>query len=383
MTTPLPSEMLPAGHVVGRVARATGDTTADTDSDPEMTPIVGEGLVVFVNSRVSQVVTSTSPDMLVLHDPVLADLDADGVLSVAGVQGVELWPGTWKVTPGNRSVFDFPDFTVTVTSAHTADDPLQLWGVAPPDPAPGVPVYTLTVPTGQQPGQTLGWDGSQLAWVTPTITPTATTLAAGSDATATMSGSWPNLTLGLGIPAGQPSTYQIVGAGRPDIPASMTTAVQAQVAAAPVGSTFSSTDGASVGAWQWQKLPTGWRVVVLDTAMRWGSAANGWTASSIGLRRCGNVVEFQFKGLNPSAATSDVFYSLPAGFRPAFTYIGWSVIRPSWSSYGAVNMAFISTGPTMRMLGSGIVGSSSVISPDMSNQASWVTSDACPTVLPS
>lgn len=139
MTTPLPSEMTPAGHVVGRVARATGDTTADTDSDPEMTPVVGEGLVVFVNSRVSQVVTSTSPDMLVLHDPVLADLDADGVLSVAGVQGVELWPGDWTVSPGNRTVFDFPDFTITVTTAHTAVAPLQLWSVAPPDPAPGVP----------------------------------------------------------------------------------------------------------------------------------------------------------------------------------------------------------------------------------------------------
>jgi len=180
-----------------------------------------------------------------------------------------------------------------------------------------VTVTTLVVPQGQQPGQTLGWDGTQLAWVTPTITPTATTLAAGSDATATMSGSWPNLTLGLGIPAGQPSTYQIVGASRPDVPASMTTAVQAQVSAAPVGSTFSSTDGASVGAWQWQKLPTGWKVTFGDTGWREiGPLLTASIVTSVGsfrICRTTDALRIQSKGLVTASGVG--FYALPTGFR--------------------------------------------------------------------
>ena len=186
-------------------------------------------------------------------------------------------------------------------------------------------------------------------------------------------------------PQGSPGAGFIIGAGRPDVAASMTTAVQAQVSAAPVGSIFSSTDGASVGAWQWQKQSSGWKVIALDTGVCYirGNVANGWAAASIGLRRNGNVVEFQFKGLNPAAATSDVFYNLPYGFRSAFTYIGWPVIRPGNGLYGPANITFLATDKTMRMLGPGVVGSSTVISPDMGNQASWITNDACPTILPS
>lgn len=368
MTTPLPSEMTPAGHVVGRVARATGDTTADTDSDPEMTPVVGEGLVVFVNSRVSQVVTSTSPDMLVLHDPVLADLDAGGVLSVAGVQGVELWPGTWRVTPGNKDIFDFPAFTIAVTAAHTAANPLQLWGVAPVDPPPGATVYTLVVPSGQLPGQTLAWDGSQLAWVTPKITPSVTTLAAGSDATATMSGSWPNLTLGLGIPAGQPSTYQIVGAGRPDVTESMIKTVQAQVAAAPVGSIFSSTDGASVGAWQWQKLPAGWTVGFGDTGFRdiTGLLSTGWTASTLKISRVGFMVTLITVGLTTGPAATSTIISNP--FTNLISPHSVPIVGPTPSGIGSIVLN-----------GSGLTGSVSTTS--FSGTGTWRTWGNWPATL--
>ncbi|WP_126412771.1 hypothetical protein [Acidipropionibacterium jensenii] len=337
-----------------------------------MTPVVGEGLVVFVNSRVSQVVTSTSPDMLVLHDPVLANLDADGVLSVAGVQGVELWPGDWTVSPGNRTIFDFPDFTVTVTTAHTAAAPLQLWGVAPPDPAPGVPVYTLVVPTGQQPGQTLGWDGSQLAWVTPKITPTVTTLAAGSDATATMTGSWPNLTLGLGIP-GKPSTYQIVGAGRPDIPASMTKTVQAQVAAAPIGATFTSTDGASVGAWQWQNLPAGWQIVALDTGWRaltpTGSNVSAFT--TLAIRRVNQLVRLRVAGLVLTG--TGIFAPAVTGFSPG-AYVRFPLLTSGSTTSWTGTLVVTPTG--------GLQSTAAFSTTGDALEMNWATTDAAPTTLP-
>jgi hypothetical protein len=384
---PLPSDFLPFGHVVGRVIRAVGDTDADPDSDPEAIPVTGAGLVRFTPLDATRVVISTSPDTWVAQETIVADLDSDGMLSVSGSPGVALWPGAWKVSPGSASAFSFPAFTIEVTAAHTADSPLDLWTAAPYSPPSGTTVTTLVVPSGQQPGQTLGWDGTQLAWVTPTITPTATTLATESNATATMSGSWPNLTLALGLPRGadgQPSTYQIVGTGRPDVAASMTADVQAQVAAAPIGATFTSTDGASVGAWQWMRQPTGWTVSFGDTKPVYesGSAINGWTADSLGLRRCGNTVEFEFKALDPSAATSDGFYELPDGFKPVFSYIGWSLIRPSRDLYGTANIAFVIANRLVRMLGPGIVGSTSVISHDMNNQAEWTTTDPWPTTLP-
>lgn len=316
---PLPSDFLPFGRVVGRAISAVGDTDADPDSDPEAIPVTGTGLVRFTPLELTRVVTSTVPSTWVQQKTIAADLDSDGFLSLSGARGLLLWPGAWKVSAGSASEFPFPAFTIEVTAAHTADNPLDLWTAAPYSPPSGTTVTTLVVPAGQQPGQTLGWDGSQLAWVTPKITPTATTLAAGSNATATMSGSWPNLTLGLGIPAGQvgqPSTYQIVGAGRPDIPASMTTAVQAQVSAAPVGSTFSSTDGAFVGAWQWQKLPTGWRVTFGDTG--WCEIGPLLTASvtsvkSFRISRTTDSLGIQSKGLVTASGVG--FYAFPTGFR--------------------------------------------------------------------
>lgn len=316
MTETLPPEFMPFGHVVGRVIRAVGDTAADPDADPEAIPVTGKGLVRFTPLELTRVVADTVPSTWVQQETIAADLDSDGFLSLSGARGLLLWPGAWKVSAGSDSIFSFPAFTIQVTAAHTAASPLDLWTAAPYSPPSGATVTTLVVPTGQQPGQTLGWDGSQLAWVTPKITPSATTLAAGSNATATMSGSWPNLTLGLGIPAGQPSTYQIVGAGRPDIPASMTTAVQAQVAAAPIGATFSSTDGASVGAWTWQKLPSGWQVTFGDTGWRDIRAllGNGWTAQSLAIQRTTRTLTVAVGSLSAALATSATIISgLPTG----------------------------------------------------------------------
>ena len=62
------------------------------------------------------------------------------------------------------------------------------------------------------------------------------------------------------------SDFAIVGPGRPDVPASTGDLVTAST---PVGATYTSTDGAGVGAFVWRKRPDGsWAVVDGDTGKR-------------------------------------------------------------------------------------------------------------------
>lgn len=353
MTESLPSDFTPFGHVVGRVIRAVGDTPADPDADPEAIPVTGSGLIRFTPLDDHRVVTSTTPDTWVAQETIVADLDDDGLLSASGTPGVSLWPGVWKVSPGSASAFSFPTFTIQVTSAHTAAAPLELWSAAPWTPGAGQTVTTLVVPSGGVAGQILGWDGSALVWTdagtgggggsqgpqgvsvvsitdtdgdgiatvtlhdpktgtdstsslplprgtdgvspaTPAFTASATTLAAGSAATATVSGTYPNLTLALGIPRGADGTggggsaLQIVAAGRPDITSTMTTTVQAQVAAATVGTEFVSTDGPQ-GAWVWRRRTTGWVCIDGDTGVR-ALLRPGSSTDALMLRRIGATV---------------------------------------------------------------------------------------------
>lgn len=116
---------------------------------------------------------------------------------------------------------------------------------------------------------------------------------------------------------GTSSSQLIVGAGRPDIPESITTVLRDRVAAAPIGSTFSSTDGASVGAWQWQKLPSGWKVTFGDTGWREiGPLLTSSIVTSVAsfrICRTTDSLRIQSKGL--VTASGEGFYELPTGFR--------------------------------------------------------------------
>lgn len=109
----------------------------------------------------------------------------------------------------------------------------------------------------------------------------------------------------------------IIGAGRPDVAASMTTAVQAQVAAARVGATFTSTDGASMGAWAWQLRPTGWKVTNGETV--WfdltSLLANGWQATSVKIMRLTQSCVMELANPVGTSATASELLSKPlAGF---------------------------------------------------------------------
>lgn len=57
----------------------------------------------------------------------------------------------------------------------------------------------------------------------------------------------------------------IIGSGRPDIPSTLSDDNQPKVTNAVVGTVFTSTDGAGVGAWQWQLTSDGWRLNDGDT----------------------------------------------------------------------------------------------------------------------
>ena len=93
------------------------------------------------------------------------------------------------------------------------------------------------------------------AAATPVPTASATTLATGASATASVSGTYPAMNFAFGLPRGATgakgdpgavptaSDYLIVAAGRPDVPPSMVTLIATSVAAAPVGCEFRSTDG--------------------------------------------------------------------------------------------------------------------------------------------
>lgn len=149
----------------------------------------------------------------------------------------------------------------------------------------------------------------------------------------------------------------IVGAGRPDVAASMTTAVQAQVAAAPVGSTFSSTDGASVGAWAWQKLATGW--VVTNGRTDWfdltGLLANGWRATSVRIMRLTQSCVLELTDPVGTDATAPELLSKNLsgfGVSTAATAGGFPTVGPLLSNSdrtATVGMTFWSDGNTTQI----------------------------------
>lgn len=86
-------------------------------------------------------------------------------------------------------------------------------------------------------------------------------------------------------------TPTIQGVGRPDIPTTLSAENQAKASNAPIGALFTSTDGAGVGALQWQKTVNGWKLNDGDTGwidLQKTSTPNNSPVYQI--RRIGNVV---------------------------------------------------------------------------------------------
>ena len=192
----------------------------------------------------------------------------------------------------------------------------------------GVPGPDLRGPAGKD-GRA-GVDGSAGKDGAPGPAPSIKigTVTSGTTPSATITGTSPDLTLGLVLPKGDrgdkgetgppgvvssASSYVLVGPGRPDTPSTTGGVITGNE---PVGAEYRSTDGANVGAWTWRKRPggawavtdgdTGWRVVtsLLDTP------PSNTGVASIAVRRVGMSVTWQ--AVNFSSYSG--FIGEPAGF---------------------------------------------------------------------
>ena len=179
-------------------------------------------------------------------------------------------------------------------------------------------------------------------------------------------------------PPGQvltPESMLVVGPGRPDAPTT-TGMTSAALAALPVGCEYRSTNGASVGAWVWQKRPTGWVVTQGDT--RWVTLTpnEGVSLDYLRMRRDGNRVTFGFK-LADASAGGKFIYTLPVGFRVGES--GWYATTPMIPIYrGGTKTLIAGWRVTLHMVW---VGDGTPVGECMT-EWSWITDDAWPATLP-
>ena len=91
------------------------------------------------------------------------------------------------------------------------------------------------------------------------------------------------------------------------------------VVTAPPGTKYIDRAGTN-GAWEWIKKAgngkTGWECVSGDTGKRAVTASliNGWTATSVTLRRINGIIYLGVEALASTAATADAFILPPSGF---------------------------------------------------------------------
>lgn len=157
-------------------------------------------------------------------------------------------------------------------------------------------------------------------------------VSSGSTPSATITGTSPDLTLGLVLPKGDKgetgppgvvssaSSYILVGPGRPDAPSTTGGVI---TGSEPVGAEYRSTDGANVGAFVWMKRPGGaWAVTEGDTGWRALPYYSPMTGGNIQVRRIGNVVTFRAWGI---VTTGAGYFLSPDGSAPASQWpVGFS-----------------------------------------------------------
>ena len=264
--------------------------------------------------------------------------------------------------------------TPTITAGTVSTLPAGASATAELTPTAGGYTLTLGLPAGAP-----GAPGANA----PTPTLAVGTVSTGT-AAASITGTAPNYTLNLTLPAGSkgetgnPSAMALVGAGRPDTPATLSTANQTAVSAAQVGATFTSTNGAGTGAWAWVKTPTGWAVTYGDTGWRdvTPMLQSGWAgtfAKSVFLKRVGDACTLSYS-LAPSTNLSTMM-TVPAGFRSINVPFLGGVNSPLQRD-GALNGAIYFDSPeTIR-------GKSTSNLLHHRGGMNWVTTDPWPATLP-
>lgn len=185
----------------------------------------------------------------------------------------------------------------------------------------------------------LGFAGTEQEWLDSLVGDPGTSaeivgvsasqLPAGSSPTVSMGGTPEQRTLSFGIPAGAPGSkgdpgdvpgWIIRGAGRPDVPASLSTETAAAVASATSGAEFVSVDGAGVGAWVWRKHGTSW--VVTDGDTGWSDVTALATfgsgvvdAGRLLIRRWNGTVLVEADNLHVTENYNTQILALPPGYR--------------------------------------------------------------------
>lgn len=237
-----------------------------------------------------------------------------------------------------------------------------------------------------------------------------TTLPATATATAEITGEAPDYTLTLGIPQGAkgdstatpvvvPALSLLTGAGRPDTRATLSPENREAVAAAPVGASFTSTDGAGTGAWAWVKTPTGWQVTYGETRFS-VFHAQGTTGNNVGplskgwVARVGREVTAVVMLDKDSGSVWSVLTPVPPGFRPYQTQLrleqaaaGADVKNPTFASvdYVIINgngdRAELPDGNSIHVTQGGVIRGKSLPSSGWAS-LSWATADPWPAFLP-
>ena len=154
---------------------------------------------------------------------------------------------------------------------------------------------------------------------------------------------------GLKGDPGNLGTTLIYGAGRPDIPATMTPETATTVSSATSGAQFFSSDGAGVGAWTWQKQGTKWIVTVGDTDWVTLTDPDVWASGGMMFRRVdsnlywkvgtGQYGIFRWSDAFANAASKNI---IPAPFRPQGTS-AYITLRTDSPSKGVVGTFEIQT----------------------------------------
>ena len=158
------------------------------------------------------------------------------------------------------------------------------------------------------------------------------TVASGTTPSATITGTSPDLTLGLVLPKGDrgdrgetgppgvvssASSYVIVGPGRPDVPSTTAGTI---TGAEPVGARYESVDEAGVGARTWRKVAGG-RWIVTDGDTGWRNIYADYSQNLSGngpvlqVRRVNDVVSIVGGRLTIPTGKTSITKPMPAGFR--------------------------------------------------------------------
>lgn len=229
------------------------------------------------------------------------------------------------------------------------------------------------------------------------------TVSSGTTPSATITGTSPDLTLGLVLPKGDrgdrgetgppgvvssASSYILVGPGRPDVPSTTAGVI---TGSEPVGAEYRSTDGASVGAYVWMKRPGGkWECVGLDTLTRYitGDASILPQGGEAAIRRIGRRVRLTLRDI-PRAYNATIF-NIPAGFRGSsginaagkLKMPGDGALSSSLAYYGAAP-ANRQPGPPMVWGGSAVSYHGAAVADTMAIvHMEWLAQDDPPVTLP-